>query len=149
MILAPVVRDQKGEFRDVIERLAREGFVRARVDGEVVELADGVRVKLDPKVRHTIEAVVDRLVIDEKIRIRLSDSVETALKWGEGILITLHQLPLPESKAQGPSAFAKATADTKSKANTQAAPPRPPTLDPALIETLHSNRNFSAATGKC
>ncbi len=138
MILAPVVRDQRGEFRDVIERLAREGFVRARVDGEIVELADGVRVKLDPKERHTIEAVVDRLVIDEKIRVRLSDSVETALKWGEGILRTLHQLPQPESKVQSP----------KSKVETQTATPRPPTPDPDWIETLHSNRNFSPATGK-
>ncbi len=86
MLLAPVVVQQKGEFRDVIERLAREGFVRARVDGGLVELSSNVRVKLDPKQRHTIEAVVDRLVIDEKIRVRLSDSVETALKWGDGRL---------------------------------------------------------------
>ncbi|MGO8835895.1 MAG: excinuclease ABC subunit UvrA, partial [Limisphaerales bacterium] len=77
MLLAPVVRDQKGEFRDVVGRLSREGFVRARVDGDLVELANGVRIKLDPKEKHTIEAVVDRLVIDEKIRVRLSDSVET------------------------------------------------------------------------
>ena len=139
MILAPVVRDQKGEFRDVIERLAREGFVRARVDGELVELADGVRVKLDPKERHTIEAVVDRLVIDEKIRIRLSDSVETALKWGEGILITLHQLP------ENPPEKRKAESG---KAETDVPPPRPSTLDPSWTETLHSNRNFSPATGK-
>ncbi|MEY2466232.1 MAG: excinuclease subunit, partial [Verrucomicrobiota bacterium] len=117
MILAPVVREQKGEFRDVIERLAREGFVRARVDGELVELASNVRVKLEPKEKHTIEAVVDRLVIDDKIRVRLTDSVETALKWGEGILLTLHQLP------------------DNSKPET-------------WIETLHSNRNFSPATGK-
>src|SRR5207247_9667541 len=48
MLLAPVVRDQKGEFRDVIERLAREGFVRARIDGELVELGGNVRVRLDP-----------------------------------------------------------------------------------------------------
>src|SRR5205814_3336750 len=93
MLLAPVVRGEKGEFRDVVERLAREGFVRARVDGELVELANGARVKLEPKEKHTIEAVVDRLVIDEKIRVRLSDSVQTALKWGEGMLLTLHQLP--------------------------------------------------------
>ncbi|MEO7299784.1 MAG: hypothetical protein ABI042_14550, partial [Verrucomicrobiota bacterium] len=91
MLLAPVVSDQKGEFRDVIERLAREGFVRARVDGELVELSANVRVKLDAKQRHTIEAVVDRLVIDEKIRVRLSDSVETALRWGEGRVVVLHQ----------------------------------------------------------
>jgi excinuclease ABC subunit A len=94
MILAPVVREQKGEFRDVIERLAREGFVRARVDGELVELAANTRVKLEPTKKHTIEAVVDRLVIDEKIRVRLADSVETALKWGEGVFTTLHQLPV-------------------------------------------------------
>jgi excinuclease ABC subunit A len=118
MLLAPVVREQKGEFRDVVERLSREGFVRARVDGELVELANGIRLKLDPKARHTIEAVVDRLVIDEKIRVRLSDSVETALKWGQGVILTLHQLP-----EAGPS-------------------PQP------WIETLHSNRNLSPATGK-
>src|ERR1700758_3981724 len=61
MLLAPVVRGQKGEFRDVVERLSREGFVRARIDGELVEVANGVRVKLDAKEKHTIEAVVDRL----------------------------------------------------------------------------------------
>src|SRR5213080_4784511 len=98
MLLAPVVTDQKGEFRDVIERLAREGFVRARVDGQLVELAANVRVQLDAKQKHTIEAVVDRLVIDDKIRVRLSDSVETALRWGEGILLTLHQPPTQEGK---------------------------------------------------
>jgi excinuclease ABC subunit A len=91
MVLAPVVSQQKGEFRDVIERLAREGFVRARVDGQIVELSANVRVKLEPKQRHTIEAVVDRLVIDDKIRVRLSDSVETALRWGEGRLLLLQQ----------------------------------------------------------
>jgi excinuclease ABC subunit A len=93
MLLAPVVQNRKGEFRDVIERLAREGFVRARVDGELVELAAHVRLPLDPKQTHTVEVVVDRLVIDDKIRIRLADSVETALKWGEGRLLLLHQPP--------------------------------------------------------
>jgi excinuclease ABC subunit A len=137
MVLAPVVRDQKGEFRDVIERLAREGFVRARVDGALVELADGVRVKLDPKERHTIEAVVDRLVIDDKIRVRLSDSVETALKWGEGVLFTLHQLA-DESKVQSP----------KSKVDVAPATPKPSIPAAEWIETLHSNRNFSPGTGK-
>src|SRR5215469_4725748 len=104
MLLAPVIREEKGEFRDVIERLSREGFVRARIDGELVEVANGVRVKLDAKEKHTIEAVVDRLVIDEKVRVRLSDSVETALKWGEGALQTLHQIsaerpPMPGSNS--------------------------------------------------
>src|SRR5436189_554757 len=93
MLLAPVIAAEKGEFRDVIERLAREGFVRARVDGGLLELAANVRVQLDPKRKHIIEVVVDRLVIDDKVRIRLSDSVETALKWGEGRLLLLHQSP--------------------------------------------------------
>jgi excinuclease ABC subunit A len=97
MLLAPVVRDQKGEFRDVVERLAREGFVRARIDGEFVELTSNVRVKLDAKQKHTIDVVVDRLVIDEKIRVRLSDSIETSLKWGEGRLLLLHQPPGADS----------------------------------------------------
>ena len=117
MLLAPVVRRQKGEFRDVLERLAREGFVRARADGEFVELGDTNRpVKLDKKKFHNIEAVVDRLVIDDKIRVRLGDSVETALRWGNGVLLALHQLPST------------------------------PATD--WIETLHSNKMCSPATGK-
>ena len=100
MLLAPVVRRQKGEFRDVIERLAREGFVRARVDGQFVELEADTRVKLDKKKFHNIEAVVDRLVIDDKIRVRLGDSVETALRWGDGVIFALHQTP--EGRAGSP-----------------------------------------------
>ena len=97
ILLAPVVQAEKGEFRDVLERLGREGFVRARVDGHFVELSTNLRVQLDAKAAHAIEAVVDRLVVDEKIRVRLSDSVETALKWGGGQLITLRQEPGAES----------------------------------------------------
>ena len=157
MLLAPVVRDQKGEFRDVVERLSREGFVRARVDGELVELANGVRIKLDPKARHTIEAVVDRLVIDEKIRVRLSDSVETALRWGQGVLRTLHQLPDAESKVQSPkskvvsqepaASIQHSTSVFTQHATRNTAPP-PSSSSPAWTETLHSNRNLSPATGK-
>src|SRR6266568_2113616 len=146
MLLAPVVREQKGEFRDVVERLAREGFVRARVDGELIELANGVRVKLDAKAKHTIEAVVDRLVIDEKIRVRLSDSVETALKWGEGVLLALHQAPEGQYSVSSVQC---------SDAGATLHAPRPPSSatrhsSPASDwrETLHSNRNLSPATGK-
>ncbi len=140
MLLAPVVRRQKGEFRDVIERLAREGFVRARVDGEFVELEADTRVKLDKKKFHNIEAVVDRLVIDEKIRVRLGDSVETALRWGEGVMFALHQLPT-EGRAGSPLPAARP------KANDGAhGVPRPTSDD--WIETLHSNKMCSPATGK-
>src|SRR5688572_2797845 len=129
MLLAPVVRDEKGEFRDVVERLAREGFVRARIDGEFVELTSNVRVKLDPKQRHTIDVVVDRLVIDEKIRVRLSDSIETALKWGEGRLLVLHQPPEGSNKSLEGRAPASLSSDE-------------------WTETLHSNRAYSPVTGK-
>jgi excinuclease ABC subunit A len=142
MLLAPVVREQKGEFRDVVERLSREGFVRARVDGELIELANGVRVKLDPKERHTIEAVVDRLVIDDKIRVRLSDSVETALKWGEGVLLTLHQLPDGQSRVPSPESRV-ATSESVPLDTRHSTP-----SSSSWIETLHSNRNLSPATGK-
>jgi excinuclease ABC subunit A len=84
MLLAPLVQRRKGEYRDVIEKIRRQGFVRVRVDGQILDV--GTPIKLEKSHKHTIEAVVDRLVIDEKIKSRLTDSVETALKWGEGIL---------------------------------------------------------------
>src|ERR1043166_2153744 len=89
ILLAPLIQDQPGEFRDVIERLKREGFVRARIDGEIIELdrPDPIRLKKDK--RHTIEGVVDRLVVREGIRVRLADSVELALKWGDNRLAVL------------------------------------------------------------
>jgi len=135
MLLAPVIRRQKGEFRDVFERLAREGFVRARVDGELLELGDeNKRIKLDKKKFHNIEAVVDRLVIDDKIRVRLSDSVETALRLGEGVIFTLHQLP-EKSVVRSQSSATKATDHGQL------------TTD-SWLETLHSNKMCSPATGK-
>src|SRR6185295_8595202 len=105
-----------------------EGFVRARVNGELIELAAGARVKIDPKQKHTIEAVVDRLVIDEKVRVRLSDSVETALKWGSGIMVTLHQESTGESRSSETDGGQTGSS--------------------GWIETVHSNRNLSPATGK-
>jgi excinuclease ABC subunit A len=88
-VLAPIVQSEVGEFRDVIEKLKREGFVRARIDGEIVELAGPQPVKLQRGAEHVIEAVVDRLVMRDGIRARLSDSVDTALRWGGGKLKVL------------------------------------------------------------
>jgi excinuclease ABC subunit A len=140
MVLAPVIREQKGEFRDVIERLGREGFVRARVDGNLVEIAANTRIKLDPKAAHNIDVVVDRLVIDDKIRVRLSDSVETALKWGEGSLITLYQEPEVAKPATAAATYPGAGA---ARAAAVAAP-----ASNLWSETLHSNRAYSPVTGK-
>jgi excinuclease ABC subunit A len=90
MLLAPLVRGRRGEFRDVFARIRREGFVRARVDGRLVDVTEPV--KLDKQRTHDIELVVDRLAVSPKLRARLADSVETALKWGAG-LMTLLQGP--------------------------------------------------------
>src|SRR4051812_43203373 len=91
MLLAPLVQNQKGEFRDVIEKAKREGFVRIRIDDEIVELGRPEPIRLKKTEKHTIEAVVDRLVIREGIRTRLADSVETALKWGRNRIVVLKQ----------------------------------------------------------
>ena len=142
MVLAPVVRGEKGEFRDVIERLAREGFVRARVDGALVELATNMRVKLDPKQKHSIDVVVDRLVIDDKVRVRLSDSVETALKWGEGTVAVLHQ----EADAGGRMLDA-GSQPLASRIQEPASSIQPPASN-VWTETPHSTRAISPVTGK-
>ncbi|MDQ6807989.1 MAG: excinuclease ABC subunit UvrA [Verrucomicrobiota bacterium] len=91
ILLAPLVQNQAGEFRDVIEKVKREGFVRIRVDGEIHEVGQPEPIRLKKSERHTIEAVVDRLVVREGIRTRLADSVETALKWGEQRVAVLRQ----------------------------------------------------------
>ncbi len=85
-LLAPLVRGKKGHHKDVFDRVRREGYVRVRVDGEVQELRDVLT--LDKNRKHEIEAVVDRVVIEAGVRRRLADSVETALKLGEGLLVT-------------------------------------------------------------
>ena len=82
IVLAPLIENQPGEFRDVMEKIKREGFVRARIDGQITELDRREPIRLSKKSRHTIDAVVDRLVMRDGIRVRLTDSIETALKWG-------------------------------------------------------------------
>src|SRR5215468_9271409 len=91
VVLAPLIENQPGEFRDVIEKLRREGFVRARIDGRMIELDRTEPIRLKKAARHTIEAVVDRLVVRDGIRVRLTDSIETALKWGGNRIVVLRQ----------------------------------------------------------
>src|SRR5438876_5155069 len=99
LILAPVIRGQKGEYKDLFEDMLKRGFVRARVDGQVVRLTDDL--KLDRRIKHYIEVVVDRLKVEESgvrsqesgvesgssLRSRLAEAVEQALTLGEGSLI--------------------------------------------------------------
>ncbi|MCG6926769.1 MAG: excinuclease ABC subunit UvrA [Acidobacteria bacterium] len=85
LLLAPLVKERKGEHREVIEEVRKSGFTRVRVDGTVVSLDEDIR--LDKKRKHSIDVVVDRLVAKAGIEQRLTDSVETALRHGEGIVI--------------------------------------------------------------
>ena len=84
-ILAPVVRSRKGEFVKQLEGYQKDGFVRARIDGEVYDLSD--EIKLDKNKKHEIELVVDRLVVKPEIRSRLTESVEIALKHADNLVL--------------------------------------------------------------
>jgi excinuclease ABC subunit A len=95
MICAPVIRGKKGHHREAFEGLQRHGFVRARVDGEILDIRDALKEGGDNPLglaryeQHTIDAVVDRVVVKDDVRSRLSDSVEVGLKLGEGSLLAL------------------------------------------------------------
>jgi excinuclease ABC subunit A len=103
ILLAPLVRDEVGGFRDVIEKIKREGFVRARIDGELIEIDRPEPIRLKTNRKHTIEAVVDRLVIREGIRSRLAESIEAALKWGANKLSVLKETKAPNAKRATPN----------------------------------------------
>jgi excinuclease ABC subunit A len=96
-VLAPLVQGRKGEFRDLFEAVRKQGFVRAVVDGEVIELADPP--KLNKRQNHDVSVVVDRLVVRADDRGRLTDSVETALKLADGIVqVVRHDGAKPETQ---------------------------------------------------
>ncbi|MFM7074793.1 MAG: excinuclease ABC subunit A, partial [Planctomycetaceae bacterium] len=85
LLLAPLVRDAKGEHRDLFDDLLRQGFTRARVDGRVVRVEDPPA--LEKLLKHTIEVVVDRLVVGEESRSRIAEAVELALRTGGGMVV--------------------------------------------------------------
>ncbi|MGA2032019.1 MAG: excinuclease ABC subunit A, partial [Thermoguttaceae bacterium] len=99
LVLAPLIRGQKGEYRDLFADLLKQGFARARVDGRVVRLSDDLR--LDRQMRHNIELVIDRLVAGPKSRPRLAEAVEMALRLGEGNLIVAVEGDGIEAPARG------------------------------------------------
>jgi excinuclease ABC subunit A len=95
-VLAPLVRGRKGEFRDVFEAMRKQGFVRARINGETYDLSDVP--KLNRRQNHEIAVVVDRLVVRPADRGRLADSIETALKAAEGVVEVVRQTGSPRSR---------------------------------------------------
>ncbi len=123
-VLAPIVRGQKGEHRDLAADLLKQGFVRARVDGTIVSLADDL--KLDRQMRHNIEVVVDRLQAGKDVRSRLAEAVELALKLGEGNLIVAPEeaaaaAPLSVSEEPGEVDVQEGGSKTKTRAKKQRA----------------------------
>jgi excinuclease ABC subunit A len=94
-ICAPLIRGKKGEHKDIFAGIQQQGFVRVRVDGDIYDLKNVPL--LDKNKKHNIAAVVDRLIIKDSVRIRLADSVETALKLADGIVLVLMQKPDAES----------------------------------------------------
>jgi excinuclease ABC subunit A len=85
LILAPVIRGQKGEYKDLLEDMLKRGFLRARVDGRIVRLTDSLQ--LDRRIKHYIEIVIDRLKNEPKVRTRLAEAVDQALALAEGTII--------------------------------------------------------------
>lgn len=98
-ICAPLVRGQKGQHKEIFQRIQREGFVRARVDGTIHDVKSVPALEKNKK--HDIEAVVDRLVIRPEIRVRLADSIDTALTIGDGVVIAMLQSPEEKSAGNG------------------------------------------------
>ena len=94
-ILSPVIKGKKGEHQKILDDAKKAGFVRARIDGLMVQLEDSI--KLDKQKKHTIEIVVDRIVLKDDIRKRLADSVETALKSSNGVLSVLRRVNKTDS----------------------------------------------------
>ncbi|MDK0979638.1 excinuclease ABC subunit UvrA [Clostridium perfringens] len=86
MILAPIIRGRKGTHEKVLENIKKQGFVRARIDGEIYDLTED-EIKLEKNIKHNIEAVVDRIIVKDGIERRLTDSIETSLKMAEGLVL--------------------------------------------------------------
>lgn len=97
-VLAPVVRGRKGEYKSLLQEINRAGYVRVRVNGEVYEVTDDI--PMDRYKQHTIEVIVDRIVMKEGIERRLTDSIEAALKMGKGLVSIWVQDPKDDKKEQ-------------------------------------------------
>jgi len=84
-VMAPIVRGRKGEFKDVFENIQKQGYVRIRVDGQILDVSQ--KIKLDKNKKHNVDVVVDRLVVQPQVSHRLTDSVETALGLASGLAV--------------------------------------------------------------
>ncbi|MCD6364991.1 MAG: excinuclease ABC subunit UvrA, partial [Planctomycetes bacterium] len=146
MVLAPIVRGQKGKHVELLRHIQREGFVRVRLDGKIVGLKNFP--ELDERKKHTIEVVVDRLVMKDSVRIRLSDSIETAIALAGGLAVITHE-PIgadnsPPSSKDGGGKFAGW--QDKLFSATYACPEHPEANLPELAPRMFS---FNSPYGAC
>ncbi len=87
MVMAPLIRGRKGEYREIFKEIRREGFIRVRVDGEIMEVERSI--SLDKNKKHNIEVIIDRLIVNSSVKERLTESIELSLKMGSGLVIIL------------------------------------------------------------
>ncbi len=87
ILLSPVVRERKGEHKDLLEKIARQGFRRVRINGKEYRIEEALELKLEKKVKHTIEVIVDRIKVSAKNKNRIADSVEIAVKLSDGLVV--------------------------------------------------------------
>ncbi|MBN2562205.1 MAG: hypothetical protein JXQ75_14875, partial [Phycisphaerae bacterium] len=120
MVLGPLVRGHKGEHKEVFARVLREGFIRVRVDGEVCEVKH--HPKIDRNKKHTIEAVVDRIIIRPDLRTRLTESIEAALKMSDGLVVVSSQDPAADQGARRDSRTSSSSSAPGDRASGDAAP---------------------------
>ncbi len=132
-VLAPVVRGRKGEYKSVLQDVNRAGYVRVRVDGATYEVTDDI--PMDRYKQHTIEVVVDRIVVKEGLERRLSDSIEAALKMGKG-LVTL-SMDFAEG-AEIPEVVLSLAAQQKTDGETPEPPAGPPDAKRTMVDVLFS-----------
>ncbi len=143
-VLAPVVRGRKGEYEGLLKELASQGFTRARVDGELVELGAATSERLARYENHTIEVVVDRLVRRPGIERRLTDSLETALRLAEGVA-EVEIVPRDDTASPMAATSRRSRSPSTSRARTAAC--RSTSSRRATSRSTRRTARASAATG--
>jgi excinuclease ABC subunit A len=145
MVLAPIVRGQKGQHAELLRHVRREGFVRVRIDGEIVDLREMTEIKGSKNKKHSIDVVVDRLILKETVRVRLSDSLETALNLAGGLVNISHE-PLDDEPPQEDPDNPYAHWTDRLFSATYACPKHPEANLPELAPRMFS---FNSPYGAC
>jgi len=144
MILAPIVRGQKGQHLEALRHVRREGFVRVRIDGEIYDLKNVP--ELNRYKKHSIEVVVDRLILKDSVRIRLSDSLETALELAGGIVLITFEDPAKPDDSGDPAGTQNGHWRDRVFSATYACPGHPEANLPELSPRMFS---FNSPYGAC